>query len=79
MKPNEKLKKARERANYTQMRLSEEIGVPQTTLSAYERGALLPSAVIVGRLRLALDIRHAYEIGYDVTMETVYTVRRIDG
>ena len=79
MKPNNLLKGARERAKMTQEQLAAEADVSQASISAFERGAYCPPADVLSRIRHALDVRHNYEIGYDVIISTRYEVRRIDG
>lgn len=53
------IRKARTRAGLTQEQAAEVLGIPQTTLSKYERGAIAPSpaklAVILDRLAIDDD------------------------
>ena len=51
-----KLKDAREAAGFTQKRLAEISGVPQTKISQYENGSQIPNYETVARLANALGV-----------------------
>jgi transcriptional regulator with XRE-family HTH domain len=53
----ERLREVREKKGLTQAAVAGAMGVPQTHVSAIERGLMLPNLLTVIRLAIALDCR----------------------
>ncbi len=52
-----RLRELREKSRLTQAALAEAMGVPQTHISAMERGVMLPNLLTVIRIAIALDCK----------------------
>ena len=61
----ERIKQARLKRGLTQMKLSEMSGVPQSTLSAYERAAFMPTAENLLKIASALGVDIKWLMGQE--------------
>lgn len=53
---NKALRKARENCGLTQMEVSRKSGIPQTTISSYERGESEPTVKVMRLLAIAYNL-----------------------
>lgn len=56
---NETLRRAREERGFTQKEVSERSGIPQTTISSYEKGKSVPTIKAMRCLAIAYGIKPA--------------------
>lgn len=70
------LREARKRAGLSQAELGEAVGVHQNTVSAWERGLLVPSRDAMVRLLMVLGVEAPGELGYRWATEVVVEALR---
>lgn len=70
------LKTARERTDYSQVKLQHLVGVSTSSIEAYEQGVRIPSLPVVYRLSEVLNCSIDYLVGKNNELEKYYSLSK---